>query len=58
MRSLGIIRKLDDYKRVPIPKEIKEILSLEKGDSIEFFKCNEGVVIRKYTTSMRGKSNV
>ena len=37
MKSLGVVRKLDDYKRVPIPKEIKEILNLKNGDSIEFF---------------------
>lgn len=53
MRSLGIVRKLDEYKRVAIPKEIKEILNLENGDSIEFFESDEGVVIRKYTPSLK-----
>lgn len=53
MKSLGLVRKLDDYKRVPIPKEIKEILNLKKGDSIEFFKCDEGVIIRKHNPSLK-----
>ena len=53
MKSLGLVRKLDDYKRVPIPKEIKEILNLKKGDSVEFFKGDEGVIIRKYNPSLK-----
>ena len=53
MKSLGLVRKLDDYKRVPIPKEIKEILNLKKGDSLEFFKCDEGVIIRKHNPSLK-----
>lgn len=53
MKSLGLVRKLDDYKRVPIPKEIKEILNLKKGDSVEFLKCDEGVIIRKHNPSLK-----
>ena len=53
MKSLGLVRKLDDYKRVSIPKEIKEMLNLKDGDSLEFFKSHEGVVIRKYTPSLK-----
>ena len=53
MKSLGVVRKLDDYKRVAIPKEIKKILNLKKGDSIEFFKADEGVIIRKYNPSLK-----
>ena len=53
MKSLGLIRKLDDYKRVHIPKEVKEILNLKKGDSLEFFEINEGIVIRKYVPSLK-----
>lgn len=53
MKSLGLVRKLDDYKRVPIPKEIKEMLNLKKEDSVEFFKSDEGIVIRKYVPSLK-----
>lgn len=53
MKNLGLVRKLDDYKRVPIPKEIKEILKLEKGDSIEFFVDEDTVIIKKYIPSLR-----
>nr|WP_278679065.1 AbrB/MazE/SpoVT family DNA-binding domain-containing protein [Clostridium paraputrificum] len=52
MKSLGLVRKLDDYKRVHIPKEIKEVLELKEGDSLEFFKSDEGIVIRKYNPSL------
>lgn len=55
MKSLGLVRKLDDYKRVAIPKEIKEILNLKDGDSLEFFKDDEGVIIRKHNPSINKK---
>ena len=53
MKSLGVVRKVDKLRRVAIPKEIKEILNLKNGDSIEFFKCDEGVIIRKHIPSLK-----
>ena len=53
MKSLGLVRKLDSYKRVHVPKKVKEILNLKKGDSIEFLNSDEGAIIRKYTPSLK-----
>lgn len=57
MESLGVVRKVDKLRRLAIPVEVREILNLKDGDSLEFFKADEGVIIRKYTPSlsMKGK---
>ena len=53
MKSLGLVRKLDDYKRVAIPVEVRKLLNLKEGDSLEFFKDDEGVIIRKHNPSLK-----
>ena len=53
MKSLGLVRKIDKLRRVAVPKEVRKLLNLKDNDSVEFFKCDEGVVIRKYTPSLK-----
>ena len=53
MKSLGLVRKIDKLRRVAIPKEVREILNLKDNDSVEFFKDDEGVLIRKHTPSLK-----
>lgn len=53
MKSLGLVRKVDRLRRIAIPIEVREILKLKNGDSLEFFEGDEGVVIRKYTPSLK-----
>lgn len=53
MKSLGVVRKVDKARRVSVPVEVRDILNLKDGDSLEFFKCDEGVIIRKHTPSLK-----
>ena len=53
MKSLGLVRKVDEVRRVAIPKEVRKILNIKDGDSLEFFKSDEGIVIRKYLPSLK-----
>lgn len=53
MKSLGLVRKIDKLRRVAMPIEVREILKLKDGDSLEFFESDEGVIIRKYTPSLK-----
>ena len=53
MKSLGVVRKIDNLRRIAIPVEVRELLNLKDGDALEFFKCNEGVIIRKHTPSLK-----
>ena len=50
--KLGVVRKVDKLRRVAIPVEVRELLNLKDGDSLEFFKDDEGVIIRKHNPSI------
>jgi len=48
MRSLGIIRKVDELGRVVIPKEIRVVLGIGHTTPMEMLADEKGVYIRKY----------
>lgn len=48
MKASGIVRKLDPLGRVVIPKEIRKVLGINDGDSLEIAKVDNEVVVRKY----------
>lgn len=48
MKSTGIVRKVDELGRVVIPKETRELLFIEEGDSLEIFKDENEIILKKY----------
>jgi transcriptional pleiotropic regulator of transition state genes len=48
MKASGIVRKLDPLGRIVIPKEIRKVLGINDGDSMEIVKVDNEVVVRKY----------
>ncbi|GEP63129.1 SpoVT/AbrB family regulatory protein [Clostridium beijerinckii] len=49
MKESGIVRKVDPLGRIVIPKEIRRVLGINDGDSLEIIKVNNDVVVRKYS---------
>ena len=49
MKSSGIIRKLDPLGRIVIPAEIRKVLGIGEGDSLEIAKSDKQIVLRKYS---------
>ena len=47
MRSTGIIKRVDEIRRIAIPKEIREILGIAEGSVMEIFLNNNEIVFRK-----------
>jgi transcriptional pleiotropic regulator of transition state genes len=43
-----IIRKVDNIGRIKLPKQIQNILSINKGDPLEYFTEKDYIIIRKY----------
>lgn len=49
MKATGMVRRVDDLGRVVIPKEVRRVLRIREGDSLEIYISNEGVVFKKYS---------
>ena len=48
MKESGIVRKVDQLGRIVLPKEIRRVMSINEGDSIEIVKDNDVIILRKY----------
>lgn len=48
MKSTGMVRPVDQFGRVVIPKEIRKNLSIEIGTQLEIFVDNNRIVLQKY----------
>ena len=57
MRGLGNVRRMDDLRRVVIPKEVRELLNIASGDPIEFYIDGDRVIIQKYVSEDEGTDN-
>lgn len=49
MKSAGIVRKIDELGRIVIPKETRKLLLINVGDSLEIFKDEKEIILKKYS---------
>lgn len=48
-KAIGIIRKIDQLGRIVLPKELRQTLSLETGDSLAIFVTDDDeIILKKY----------
>lgn len=50
MTSIGIVRCTDPVGRITLPKEMRKLLDLSPGDSIEIFTEEDSIILNKYQT--------
>lgn len=48
MKSTGIVRRIDDLGRIVIPKEVRDILEMQRETPIEIFVNSDTVILKKY----------
>lgn len=52
MKSTGMVRRVDDLGRVVLPKELRQMLGIEKRDGmdacVEIFVDGDAIVLKKY----------
>lgn len=48
MKSTGIVRRVDELGRVVIPKELRNLMSIEKKDPMEIYVSDDYIILRKY----------
>ena len=51
MKSLGIVRKVDELGRIVLPIETRKRLELAAGDGVEIFVEKDRVILKKYEPS-------
>ena len=49
MKSIGIVRKVDELGRIVLPIETRRQLGLEAKDGVEIFVDEDRIVLSKYT---------
>ena len=48
MKSVGIVRKVDELGRVVIPIELRRTLGIEEKDALEIYVDGEHIILKKY----------
>lgn len=48
MKSIGIVRRIDNLGKIVIPKELRNSLKIHSKDPIEIFAEGETIVLKKY----------
>src|SRR5574344_953646 len=49
MKTIGVVRRIDDLGRIVIPKEIRKSLRIKDGESLEIFLDSDNIVLKKYS---------
>lgn len=52
MKTIGIVRKIDDLGRVVIPREIRRNFGIKEGDPFEIFTDKDEIILKKYDASI------
>lgn len=58
MKSIGIVRKVDELGRIVIPKETRQMLSIETSDALEIFYDEASIYLKKYSPGCTFCSNM
>ena len=48
MKSLGVVRRIDELGRIVLPVETRKRLGLEAKDPVEIFVEKDRIVLKKY----------
>lgn len=48
MKSVGMVRKLDQLGRIVLPKETRKRYKINEGNSLEIFVEDDRIILKKY----------
>ena len=48
MKSIGIVRKIDEIGRIVLPIELRNKMDINTKDSVEIFVDNDKIILKKY----------
>lgn len=47
MKSLGILRKIDELGRIVLPKELRTAFNIQSGDALEIYTEKDNTIVLK-----------
>lgn len=51
MKSIGIVRKVDELGRIVLPKELRETFKIDHKDPLEIYVEGDSIILKKYAPS-------
>ena len=48
MKTLGIVRKVDELGRIVLPIELRRTLNIKERDTLEIFLNDDSIVLKKH----------
>ena len=51
MKSLGIVRKVDELGRIVLPKELRTKFEIAERDALEIYTDEDRIILKKYEPS-------
>lgn len=51
MKTIGIVRKVDELGRIVLPVELRRTLDIAEKDPLEIYVDGPNIVLKKYRTS-------
>lgn len=51
MKSVGIVRKVDDLGRIVLPVELRRKFGIELRDAVEIYTEDDCIILKKYEPS-------
>ena len=49
MKTIGIVRRIDDLGRIVIPKEIRNTLRIKSGDNLDVMVYDNKIILQKFS---------
>ncbi len=48
MKSIGVVRRVDELGRIVVPKELRTTLDIAERDAVEIYVDGEQIILKKY----------
>lgn len=58
MKATGIVRRVDDFGRIVLPKEIRTNFGMHVGEPVEIFVSGDSVVLKRYDSGISVQEKV
>lgn len=48
MKSTGMVKRIDELGRIVLPKNVRQPMGIDTGDSVEIFTDGDRIILRKF----------